>query len=265
MSSLLRFTHNPHTRWHRRRRHVSAALHYSRRPSSICLRPGGASGNISIITLVPTGSSTPACQSEAGPGLLFGPRQQKPLQLPVNEDGAEERSQADCSEQERAPLPSQSPISQSLETEPTRLAAPLRERKHLFPVLPVAFLVRATAPLLYRPHEWCCSATEKRPIHREGRRESSRAVACSWRTSAAELQKHQSEKRTLDRRGSGNPPCGMPTYPCRNSTTDWGKDSSSARSSTSALLRLFCTMNWARSPTILEDGVTWETGARGLS
>lgn len=73
---------------------------------------------------------------------------------------------------------------------------------------------------------------------------------------------HQSKRPTLDRRGSGNPPCGMPMYPCRNSTTDWGKDSSSARSSTSALLRLFCTMNWARSPTILEDGVTWETRAR---
>ena len=63
---------------------------------------------------------------------------------------------------------------------------------------------------------------------------------------------------TLDLKGSGNPPCGIPMYPCRNSTTDRGKDSSSALSSTSALVRLFCTMNWAKSPTILEDGVTWE-------
>lgn len=97
----------------------------------------------------------------------------------------------------------------------------------------------------------------------------------SWEGSCSfphtELQKHtkkrtfEAETGTLDLRGSGNPPCGMPTYPCRNSTTDWGKDSSSARSSTSALLKLFCTMNWARSPTIFEDGVTWETGARALS
>lgn len=66
------------------------------------------------------------------------------------------------------------------------------------------------------------------------------------------------EYRTLDLKGSGNPPCGIPMYPCRNSTTDRGKDNSSALSSTSALVRLFCTMNWAKSPTILEDGVTWE-------
>lgn len=63
---------------------------------------------------------------------------------------------------------------------------------------------------------------------------------------------------TLDLNGSGNPPCGIPMYPCRNSTTDRGNDSSSALSSTSALVRLFCTMNWAKSPTIFEDGVTWE-------
>lgn len=62
---------------------------------------------------------------------------------------------------------------------------------------------------------------------------------------------------TLDLNGSGNPPCGIPMYPCRNSTTDCGKDNSSALSSTSALVRLFWTMNWARSPTILDDGVTW--------
>ena len=44
--------------------------------------------------------------------------------------------------------------------------------------------------------------------------------------------------------------------PCINSTTDFGKLSSSARPSTSCLDSLFCTINWTRSPTILLDGVT---------
>lgn len=62
---------------------------------------------------------------------------------------------------------------------------------------------------------------------------------------------------TFDLKGSGNPPCGIPMCPCKNSTTDRGKESSSALSSTSAREREFCTINWARSPTILEEGVTW--------
>lgn len=68
--------------------------------------------------------------------------------------------------------------------------------------------------------------------------------------------------RTFDLKGSGKPPWGMPMCPCRNSTTERGKDNSSALSSTSARVREFCTMNCARSPTILEEGVTWRKGKR---
>lgn len=68
---------------------------------------------------------------------------------------------------------------------------------------------------------------------------------------------------TFDLKGSGKPPWGMPMCPCRNSTTERGKDNSSALSSTSARVREFCTMNCARSPTILEEGVTWRKGKRG--
>uniref|UniRef100_A0A147BG97 Uncharacterized protein n=1 Tax=Ixodes ricinus TaxID=34613 RepID=A0A147BG97_IXORI len=62
--------------------------------------------------------------------------------------------------------------------------------------------------------------------------------------------------RILLRRGSGNPPYGSPMYPCMNSTTELGKLSSSALSKTSWLVSLFWTMNWARSPTTLDEGVT---------
>ncbi len=57
-------------------------------------------------------------------------------------------------------------------------------------------------------------------------------------------------------RGSGNPPRGIPISPAMKSMTELGKDSSPALSSTSCRVSLFCTMNWARSPTTLDDGVT---------
>ena len=62
---------------------------------------------------------------------------------------------------------------------------------------------------------------------------------------------------TLVRSGSGNPPGGMPISPCMNSITDLGNDNSSARSSIISLVSLFCTIYCARSPTILDEGVTW--------
>ena len=57
-------------------------------------------------------------------------------------------------------------------------------------------------------------------------------------------------------KGSGNPPWGCPMNPWRNSTTEEGKASSAALSWTDSLVKLFWTMNWARSPTTLELGVT---------
>ena len=43
----------------------------------------------------------------------------------------------------------------------------------------------------------------------------------------------------------------------RNSMTELGKERVAACSFTSSEGNLFCTMNWARSPTILLLGVTW--------
>uniref|UniRef100_A0A1A9UHD4 Uncharacterized protein n=1 Tax=Glossina austeni TaxID=7395 RepID=A0A1A9UHD4_GLOAU len=63
--------------------------------------------------------------------------------------------------------------------------------------------------------------------------------------------------RTRERNGSGKPPWGVPIEPCKNSTTDLGKDSSSAFSNTWSAVSLFWTMNWAKSPTTLEEGVTF--------
>ncbi|RNA12581.1 hypothetical protein BpHYR1_009065 [Brachionus plicatilis] len=57
--------------------------------------------------------------------------------------------------------------------------------------------------------------------------------------------------------GSGNPPGGCPIKPCMYSTTEVGKDKSSALLTKSSLLSLFCTINWAKSPTILDEGVTF--------
>jgi len=45
--------------------------------------------------------------------------------------------------------------------------------------------------------------------------------------------------------------------------TELGKESSSARARTSASLSLFWTMNCARSPTTLEEGVTCREEVRG--
>ena len=42
--------------------------------------------------------------------------------------------------------------------------------------------------------------------------------------------------------------------------TELGKERAAACSLTSAAESLFCTMNWARSPTILLLGVTWVGG-----
>ena len=66
----------------------------------------------------------------------------------------------------------------------------------------------------------------------------------------------QRQGQTLVRRGSGNPPGGVPIAPCMYSTTDDGKDSSSARASTVSAVSLFCTKNCAKSPTTFDDGVT---------
>lgn len=63
---------------------------------------------------------------------------------------------------------------------------------------------------------------------------------------------------TLVLSGSGYPPGGTPRYPWKYSITDTGKDNSSARSSTISLVSLFWTINWAISPTTLEEGVTYK-------
>mmetsp|Transcript_24533 Transcript_24533/g.62564 ORF Transcript_24533/g.62564 Transcript_24533/m.62564 type:complete len:251 (-) Transcript_24533:366-1118(-) len=56
--------------------------------------------------------------------------------------------------------------------------------------------------------------------------------------------------------GCGKPPCGTPIAPWKNSTTDDGNESESACARTAASSRLLVTMNCARSPTTLEEGVT---------
>mmetsp|Transcript_27434 Transcript_27434/g.89805 ORF Transcript_27434/g.89805 Transcript_27434/m.89805 type:complete len:210 (-) Transcript_27434:2352-2981(-) len=61
---------------------------------------------------------------------------------------------------------------------------------------------------------------------------------------------------TLERSGSGKPPCGCPIWPCMYSTTEEGKLSCSACTSTASSSSSFCTINCARSPTTLELGVT---------
>mmetsp|Transcript_9281 Transcript_9281/g.30716 ORF Transcript_9281/g.30716 Transcript_9281/m.30716 type:complete len:250 (+) Transcript_9281:485-1234(+) len=66
------------------------------------------------------------------------------------------------------------------------------------------------------------------------------------------------------RSGSGKPPCGMPMAPWKNSTTDEGKESESACWRTVAASSLLVTMNWARSPTTLEEGVTLTMSPRSL-
>jgi hypothetical protein len=65
---------------------------------------------------------------------------------------------------------------------------------------------------------------------------------------------------TRERSGSGKPPAGWPMAPCMYSTTDEGNESSAARSTTECSSSLFATMNWARSPTTLDEGVTWGAG-----
>mmetsp|Transcript_4665 Transcript_4665/g.18992 ORF Transcript_4665/g.18992 Transcript_4665/m.18992 type:complete len:310 (-) Transcript_4665:405-1334(-) len=62
--------------------------------------------------------------------------------------------------------------------------------------------------------------------------------------------------RTSARSGSGKPPGGMPSAPWKNSTTDCGKERCAAFALTSAAERPLVTMNCARSPHVLEDGVT---------
>ncbi|KAH3659409.1 hypothetical protein OGATHE_006293 [Ogataea polymorpha] len=57
-------------------------------------------------------------------------------------------------------------------------------------------------------------------------------------------------------KGSGNPPYGVPIKPSKKSSTESGKSSSEASLSTSFGESLLETMNWARSPTTLEVGVT---------
>jgi hypothetical protein len=47
-----------------------------------------------------------------------------------------------------------------------------------------------------------------------------------------------------------------PSCPCINSTTLDGNESSSTRSWISFVVKLFCTINCARSPTTFDDGVT---------
>ncbi len=61
----------------------------------------------------------------------------------------------------------------------------------------------------------------------------------------------------LLRRGSGNPPTGCPRYPWKNSTTEDGKSSWSARSMTSCFENPFWTIHCAKSPTTFDDGVTY--------
>lgn len=61
---------------------------------------------------------------------------------------------------------------------------------------------------------------------------------------------------TCDLSGSGYPPYGWPNLPWRNSNTDFGKESSSALATTSSSSNLFDTINCAKSPTTLDDGVT---------
>lgn len=61
------------------------------------------------------------------------------------------------------------------------------------------------------------------------------------------------------RNGSGKPPTGCPRYPWKNSTTEDGKSKLSARSRTSALESEFDVIHWAKSPTTLEEGVTYNS------
>ena len=58
------------------------------------------------------------------------------------------------------------------------------------------------------------------------------------------------------RSGSGKPPGGVPKKPWKNSTTDTGKSRVDACSSTSRADSLLATMNCAKSPTTLDEGVT---------
>lgn len=62
--------------------------------------------------------------------------------------------------------------------------------------------------------------------------------------------------RTLVLKGSGNPPAGTPILPFMKSYMLSGKSSFSAFSTTLSSSKLFYTMNKARSPTTLEEGVT---------
>src|SRR5699024_1535024 len=57
----------------------------------------------------------------------------------------------------------------------------------------------------------------------------------------------------------GNPPYGCPIYPWKNSMTEAGKSIYSPRSYISSSVKLFCTINKAISPIILEEGVTLTT------
>mmetsp|Transcript_14871 Transcript_14871/g.45023 ORF Transcript_14871/g.45023 Transcript_14871/m.45023 type:complete len:283 (-) Transcript_14871:1096-1944(-) len=68
--------------------------------------------------------------------------------------------------------------------------------------------------------------------------------------------------RTSDRSGSGNPPTGMPRAPWKNSTTEEGNDKEAASLLTSSAVRELVTMNCARSPTVLEEGVTFTMSPR---
>lgn len=57
-------------------------------------------------------------------------------------------------------------------------------------------------------------------------------------------------------KGSGNPPCGYPNYPYKNSNTDLGKFNLAAFSQTYYLFKSLVAIKLAKSPTVLEEGVT---------
>mmetsp|Transcript_25339 Transcript_25339/g.59120 ORF Transcript_25339/g.59120 Transcript_25339/m.59120 type:complete len:219 (+) Transcript_25339:357-1013(+) len=69
-------------------------------------------------------------------------------------------------------------------------------------------------------------------------------------------QKTGSSFTTCDCSGCGKPPWGMPMAPWKNSTTEEGKLSVAACSCTAFSSRPLVTMNCAKSPTTLEEGVT---------